>query len=233
MSILSRLRNTRAALLGEPAPTPHHDEIVFLRSAVTRYKLHLEDLDTIRRTLTLMGEPASPWNAAEATRLDALLSAEDRARFVAVAAQWRSSGFSVPDESAEAHDPRECRGCSGDLAGLIDAVCGQCRKDLADVFAPEEKPPTKPAPKVPEARVLAILRGFDRAVGVMAVPQPLTARAIAFEVAISDGDGPFSGLSISSIARIISDVAALGYLQSDGKRPLRYTITDTGRAARP
>lgn len=38
-----------------------------------------------------------------------------------------------------------CRGCSGDLAGLVDAVCPACRAQLGETFAPFARPEPAPA----------------------------------------------------------------------------------------
>jgi hypothetical protein len=87
-----------------------------------------------------------------------------------------------------------------------------------------ERDATKPAPAVPEARRMAILRAvganvYDTAYGIAAVAVELDAgRALA-------------GLSTASVARLVSDLAREGWLADDGKKPRRYTPTEKGRAA--
>lgn len=41
------------------------------------------------------------------------------------------------DDCAGEDDAPECRGCTGDLAGLLDAVCGSCRREIGAAFVPD------------------------------------------------------------------------------------------------
>jgi hypothetical protein len=87
-------------------------------------------------------------------------------------------------------------------------------------------PPTKPAPAVPEARRMAILRASDGA-GLTAIGY---AARLSRE-AIGEEWHPLYGLSPASIARLVSDVAREGWIADDGKKPRRYTLTAQGRTA--
>ena len=75
---------------------------------------------------------------------------------------------------------------------------------------------------VPEARRMAILRAVD-VWGGLADP---TAISIADFLLSSFGHSE----PPTSIARWVSDVAAEGWIVSNGKKPARYALTDKGRA---
>jgi hypothetical protein len=112
------------------------------------------------------------------------------------------AGIAIPEDDDPETTPRR----------MVRALIG----------ARAESPPAKPAPAVPEARVLAILRAVD------ALAEPLSAFGI---VATSANDPALKALSYASIARIVSSVAREGWLADDGKKPRRYTLTAKGRAA--
>ena len=58
------------------------------------------------------------------------------------------------------------------------------------------------------------------------------AEEIAWAVAgRADGREVFAGVAERSIARIVSNIAREGWLIADGKKPLRYTLTDKARQA--
>jgi hypothetical protein len=71
---------------------------------------------------------------------------------------------------------------------------------------------------VPEDRRRAIV---SVVAGWGALSRSPTAPEIAEELA---GTGAFVGLTGASIARIVSDVAAEGWIVGDGKRPVRYSV---------
>lgn len=84
-------------------------------------------------------------------------------------------------------------------------------------------------PVVPEARIVAIVRAAEG--GERHTGGSLTAMEIAHVVTgLSLLAVPFNGMTEASIVRVVSDVAALGYVASNGRKPARYSVTAAGRA---
>jgi hypothetical protein len=224
MSLRSRLSSALGALLGEPSDLAKAlDEqralTEYERMTRRRYSLHLDD---IRCDLADAGIPIPEDDDPEMTprrMVRALIASPNSLRRLPESA-WPISYDGVLDESIEA-----CDILGIDRDGDYDYLATlRALKERADGKA------AKPAPAVPEARRMAILREvaywieFDQEFG----PELPSATDIAGNAC---GDDAFAGVALSSVARLVSSLAREGWLVADGKRPLRYTLTEKGRAA--
>lgn len=223
MSIRTRLHNAAAALLGEPgtaAKTLLEQQALteYERTTRRRYATHLDD---IRCDLADAGIAIPEDDDPELTPRRMVRALIECA---AGAERARGSARAWTAYAKRVHGALDLAGVPNNGSGLLTRVVAlQAERDALRTAAP-----TKPAPKVPEARLSDLLRMMDLPGDTI----PLTASEIADVL----GDNPdhypaFRRLTLSSIARIVSDVAALGYLQSDGRKPLRYLLTAQGRAA--
>ena len=91
-------------------------------------------------------------------------------------------------------------------------------------------PVVKPVRPVSEARRTAILRSVNAYMtDDPADADPPTAYEVAEDLyAGGDEAAPFHGVTISSIERHVSRVAAEGWIASDGHKPARYALTAMG-----
>lgn len=132
-------------------------------------------------------------------------------------------------------EDRCCCFCGRDLIVVADKMSAEL---LVDAFAERDTLQARldaltPAPVKPLSveRRRAVLTGVSELMGMVSdsVGYSPTAEAIAEYI---DTDTPecLCTVSVSSIMRFVSRLAAEGYLVSDGKKPARYHLTDAGRA---
>jgi hypothetical protein len=252
MSLRSRLSSALGALLGEPVPSHDLAKALdeqralteFERTTRRRYSLHLDD---IRCDLADAGiaipeddDPeTTPRRMVQALIEERAVPSDARATWHA----WQAEVGQLREETEAAHhetgDLREAVTEAIGLAwhpipqplGATAYVCPDDREIVAACAALRAGVrPTEPAPEVPEARVVAILKGAEG--GVEHGGGPLTALEIAHVITgLSFLRIAFVGVTETSIARIVSSVAREGWLADDGKKPRRYTLTEKGRAA--
>ena len=234
MSIRTRLSSALDAILGEPLD-------------LTALKTDTHHLATIRRTLDLMGQPASAEGAIAARETDAALTAEDRARFVAVAEQWREDRTAIcPDcgPVAFCDEDRCCWTCGTDLIVVVDAHSGEMldewrvraaeveeerdmlldERDTLRAELDAAKPRVRAVVPVPPERLLAVLRAVD---GSDFAP---TAVQVADRMTLLDIPA-FNGCGASRIAEVIRQAVTDGYLSTDRQRGGFLDITEKGRDA--
>jgi hypothetical protein len=207
MSIRSRLTSALGALLGEPVSPVAVAEIAYLRSTVARLSEHLDD---IRCDLAGAGVPIPEDDDPETT---------PRRMVRALFSRWddsREMADKLLDESIAA-----CDILGIDRAGDYDYLATlRALKERADGKA------AKPAPAVPEARRMAILRAWVEHVELRGA-FPTAAELGRFMFSLYDA---FAGIGSETIAENARRLIGSDF-SSNGKQGAPLTLTEKGRAA--